>query len=160
MGFSEGMKELEKKLLDGSNEKVLVTRERAEILKLSPLSLVSKIKSGDLSPVDVLHAYQAKALKESRKTNCVIEVIRDAEEHAVKLEQMIKNDKESVSGMPLCGMPISIKGNVGVKGYDNTLGLEKNGGKPMPYDAVVVTILRSAGCIPFVKTNLAQMCLR
>ncbi|KAA0185788.1 hypothetical protein HAZT_HAZT010685 [Hyalella azteca] len=59
----------------------------------------------------------------------------------------------------LHGLPVSVKDNVMVKGLDCTLGLLKKVGQPAPVDADVVAVLKELGAVPFVKTNVSQICL-
>ena len=46
-----------------------------------------------------------------------------------------------------------------VKGMDATLGLKKRLNKPAPQDAVIVQILKKLGAVPFVRTNVPQLCM-
>ena len=47
-----------------------------------------------------------------------------------------------------------------MKGTDSTLGLQKRLNSPAPFDAVTVKVLMQLGAVPFVKTNIPQLCLR
>jgi hypothetical protein len=69
-------KELEQSLLvDG----VLLTEERRDIVELSVKDLLNKLQDGTLSCVDVMKAYQAKALEVTKEFNCVTEFIKEAQ---------------------------------------------------------------------------------
>ena len=57
---------------------------------------------------------------------------------------------------PLHGVPVSLKDQFGVKGYDSTLGCAKFVNEPYTDDCNLVKCLRAAGAIPFVKTNVPQ----
>ena len=57
---------------------------------------------------------------------------------------------------PLHGLPISVKENFAVKGYDATMGYGKLLGQPREHTAVVVEALMSLGAIPFCRTNAPQ----
>jgi len=61
---------------------------------------------------------------------------------------------------PLHGIPISVKDNVFVSGYDSTIGLGKNTGKPVTNTNAIVLVLLDQGAIPFCKTNIPQTLLR
>ncbi|KAL2041976.1 hypothetical protein N7G274_005164 [Stereocaulon virgatum] len=117
-----------------------------EILSKSIETLVQDVHRGLLKPVDILRTYGKVAIKAHEKTNCLTEVmIAEAEswaEHEVNLEG------------PLAGIPISLKDSIAVKGFDVSVGYSCNTGKPYAEDGSLVKILKAAGAIPYVKTNL------
>lgn len=55
---------------------------------------------------------------------------------------------------PLAGIPISLKDSVVVGGFDTTVGYSRNIGNKGPKDGTMVRLLKDAGAIPYVKTNL------
>jgi Asp-tRNA(Asn)/Glu-tRNA(Gln) amidotransferase A subunit family amidase len=61
---------------------------------------------------------------------------------------------------PLHGIPVSVKDNFGLAGYDCTFGLGKRLGHPSPTDAVLITTLKSLGAVPFCRTNIPQTLIR
>uniref|UniRef100_K1PAM0 fatty acid amide hydrolase n=1 Tax=Magallana gigas TaxID=29159 RepID=K1PAM0_MAGGI len=128
-----------------------ITKEKAErITRLSITELEQKLQSGELSAVEVCECYQAVALEVDRKLNCVVEPIWEAEEMALERDQ--KTGKKG----PLHGMPVSIKENYYIKGYDCTAGMQRCIGDPVSEDAVVVKVLKRQGAVPFVRTNVPQ----
>lgn len=60
--------------------------------------------------------------------------------------------------VPLQGYPClyiqDFHKTIGVKGYDATCGLSIRVGHPMEADSTIVQLLRDAGAVPFVKTNI------
>ncbi len=69
-------KELEQSLLvDG----VLLTEDRRNIVELPVKDLLHKLQDGTLLCVDVMKAYQAKALGVTKELNCVTEFIKEAQ---------------------------------------------------------------------------------
>ena len=50
--------------------------------------LSEKLLTGDLSSVDTLHAFQWKALQLTKKLNCVVHFIHDAEDEAKACDQV------------------------------------------------------------------------
>ena len=54
---------------------------------------------------------------------------------------------------PLAGMPISLKDEISVAGFDACIGYSAWVGRKQE-DAVLVRLLRDAGAIPYVKTNV------
>lgn len=57
---------------------------------------------------------------------------------------------------PLHGIPVTLKDQFNVKGYDSTLGYVGRAFKPASEDAVLVQMLKSMGAIILAKTNLPQ----
>lgn len=57
---------------------------------------------------------------------------------------------------PLHGLPVTLKDQFDVKGYDSTIGYVAKAFRPAPEDAVVVALLRQMGAIVIAKTNLPQ----
>lgn len=55
---------------------------------------------------------------------------------------------------PLAGIPVSLKDTVQVKGFDISVGFSTHTGKPYAEDGPMVRLLKDAGAVPFVKTNL------
>lgn len=55
---------------------------------------------------------------------------------------------------PLAGIPVSLKDSIQVKGFDISVGYSRNTGKPYTEDGAMVKMLKDAGAVPFVKTNL------
>lgn len=62
-------------------------------------------------------------------------------------------------GGPLCGLPITVKENLDLTGFDSTMGLPARQRQPAARDAVVVSQLRRAGAIVLGKTNVPQFLL-
>jgi Asp-tRNA(Asn)/Glu-tRNA(Gln) amidotransferase A subunit family amidase len=108
--------------------------------------LVQDVHKEITSPIDILRAYGKVALKAHEKTNCVTEILfPEAEEWAQK-EINLKG--------PLAGIPVSLKDSIQVKGFDISVGYSCNTGKPYSEDGPMVRLLKDAGAVPFVKTNL------
>jgi Asp-tRNA(Asn)/Glu-tRNA(Gln) amidotransferase A subunit family amidase len=55
---------------------------------------------------------------------------------------------------PLAGIPISLKDSIVVGGYDTSVGYSRNVGNKGEKDGTMVRILKDAGAVPYVKTNL------
>lgn len=62
-------------------------------------------------------------------------------------------------GGPLCGVPMTLKENIDLAGFDSLAGLTGEPGGPAQADAPVVAALRRAGAIVLGKTNVAQLLL-
>ncbi|OSX63279.1 hypothetical protein POSPLADRAFT_1055337 [Postia placenta MAD-698-R-SB12] len=120
-----------------SADKVILTKPIAEV--------VSGVQSGALSPNDVLLAYGKKALRAHAATNCLTEImISDAELWARGCRKQ----------GPLAGVPVSLKDEHAVAGYDACIGYSAWVGKHAPRDSALVRLLRDAGAVLYVKTNV------
>ncbi|KAG1733426.1 amidase signature enzyme [Suillus lakei] len=127
-----------------------LTSQDKEILSRSVSSLVAAVQTSSLSPSDILVAYSKKALQAHAQTNCLTEVmIASAENWASTANR---------SG-PLAGVPVSLKDLVSVKGWDSSMGYSALVGKPMAADGALVRLLRDAGAVPYVKTNVPMTML-
>ena len=68
--------------------------------------------------------------------------------------------KSSDVHMPLHGLPVSVKEIISVEGMDATLGLAKKVDQPSDSDAALVAAFKKLGAVPFVTTNVPQLCVR
>ena len=50
--------------------------------------LADKLKSGEFSAVDTLHAYQWKAIQVNKRQNCVTQFLEDSEDEAKKCDEI------------------------------------------------------------------------
>jgi Asp-tRNA(Asn)/Glu-tRNA(Gln) amidotransferase A subunit family amidase len=60
---------------------------------------------------------------------------------------------------PLFGVPISIKDNIEMQGTRSTMGLTKRALKKHEADSIFPICAKNSGMIPFVKSNVPQMCM-
>jgi len=92
------------------------------------------------------------------KANCLTEIcFDDALEQAKRLDDHLTDHAELVG--PLHGVPISLKDQFNVEGYDSTLGYVGRAGKPASSNALLVDVLQRLGAIVLAKTNLPQSIL-
>ncbi|GJC84171.1 acetamidase [Colletotrichum liriopes] len=109
--------------------------------------LVQDVHKTVLKPIDILKTYGKVALKAHERTNCLTEVmIADA-------EKWVGDGSIDMKG-PLAGIPVSLKDTIVVGGYDTTVGFSSFVGNKTPVDGPVVRLLKDAGAVPYVKTNL------
>lgn len=127
-----------------------LTPQEKEVSSLYVEDVVDKIHSGSLDPLVVLHAYGKRAISAQKDTNCVTEVLIKS------AEDQIKSNSESFKdpSKPLAGFPVSVKDTHNIKGYDSTIGYTANAFKPALKDAPIIRLLKDAGAVPFVKTNV------
>ncbi|KAG9311783.1 amidase signature enzyme [Chiua virens] len=116
-----------------------------DILTRPISTIVSSVQSNALNPSEVLVTYAKRALQAHAQTNCLTEImIAPAETWA----------RDANRTGPLAGVPVSLKDMLAVKGYDACMGYSAMTGQPKSYDGAFVRLLRDAGAVPFVKTNI------
>ncbi|VVT49276.1 uncharacterized protein SAPINGB_P002191 [Magnusiomyces paraingens] len=128
----------------------LTAQERAAI-NLYTEDAVAQIKSGALDASVLFRAYSKRALQAQHDTNCLTELLIDpGYAEAKALDPTTEENKSK----PLLGFPVSVKDTHNIKGYDSTIGYTANAFHPATKDAPIIRMLRDAGAIPFVKTNV------
>jgi len=110
-------------------------------------SLVTGVKTSTLDPQDVLKAYGKVAVQAHEKTNCLTEVMVSA------ASQWLEKGTINLKG-PLAGVPVSLKDTVVVGGFDATIGFSSFVGNQVPEDGPMARLLKDAGAVPYVKTNI------
>lgn len=127
-----------------------LTEKEVQILDQLAETTITQIKDGQLEPIQVVRAYEKEIVKAQEKINCVTEVLFE------EAEKMAKDVNKS---LPLAGFPISLKDTNNVAGYDSTMGYAKHAFKPAAKDSPLVRLLKDAGGIPIVKTNVPMTLL-
>ncbi|KAJ3528578.1 hypothetical protein NM208_g6856 [Fusarium decemcellulare] len=107
--------------------------------------LANKIASGEVTSEAVIKAYIAR----------LTEVFfQDALTRAKELDEFYTKEGKTVGA--LHGVPITLKDQFNVKGYDTTLGYTSRAFKLASDDAILVSMLKQLGAIIVCKTNLPQ----
>ena len=110
--------------------------------------VVQGVHRGIIQPVDLLRTYGKVAFKAHQKTNCLTEVmLPDAE------KWLQEGSSIDLNG-PLAGIPVSLKDTIVVGGYDATVGFSSFVGNAAKSDGAIVRLLKDAGAVPYVKTNI------
>ncbi|KAL7008703.1 hypothetical protein EMMF5_001965 [Cystobasidiomycetes sp. EMM_F5] len=101
------------------------------------------------------------AAQAHERTNCLTEIMftqaLDSAKQQDKLRESFSDDDWTAK--PLFGLPISLKDQLDVAGFDSCIGMVRYTSEPAKEDAVLVHILKDLGAIPFVKTNVPQTML-
>ncbi|TDL24037.1 amidase signature enzyme [Rickenella mellea] len=120
--------------------------------------IVKRIESGQWTARQVVEAFIRQAAIAQAETNCLTEILFDqAIEDAAALDKEFAATKQ-LRG-PLHGVPVSVKDQYEVVGYDATIGFTQWANKPCTADADLVRQVRAAGGIIFAKTNVPQTML-
>ncbi|KAI8050840.1 amidase signature domain-containing protein [Syncephalis plumigaleata] len=125
-----------------------------ELAHMSARKLCAAIAAKQLTAVDAVAMLGRRALDTHTRLNCLTEIcIKDAISEARVLDARL-TDHGPIG--KLHGLPISIKDNVGLKGYDACIGYSSWTMQPLDEDNTIIKCLRRAGAIPYVKTNVPQ----
>jgi fatty acid amide hydrolase len=124
------------------------------IIGLDASELAMRIRSGDLSAVDVTEAHIARIEETNAELNAVvIPLFDEARSRAAAADEELRRGEEVG---PLHGVPITIKEQFRVAGTQTTLGASKKIGNVSHDEGPLVTKLREAGAIILGKTNIIQ----
>lgn len=131
----------------------ILTPAEVKITETPAGALVKSLLARELSSEAVVTAFCKRAAIAQQLTNCLTEIWFDA---AIAEARSI-DDEYARTGTPrgpLHGLPVSLKDNVNVKGFDATIGFISCCGQPAAADAVLATAFRDAGAVLFCKTNV------
>ncbi|KAF2400842.1 amidase [Trichodelitschia bisporula] len=129
------------------------TSRELELTSLGAASLLEKLASGAWSAVEVAEAYCKRAAVAHQLTNCLSETLFDtARSTAAALDEHLRTTGRPKG--PLHGLPISLKDNFNIMGVDSTVGFVSWVNQPATYDSTLVQLLRNAGAVFYVKTNV------
>ncbi|KAI8627357.1 amidase [Xylariaceae sp. FL1651] len=129
------------------------TQEELMITGLTALELVRRLAAGDLKSETVTRAFCKRAAAAHQLTNCLSETCFErAVSTAKKLDEHFAQTGKPIG--PLHGLPISLKDNFNLVGLDSTVGFTSHIGDPAEYESTIADILREAGAVFYVKTNV------
>jgi len=120
------------------------------LLALSVTELQSKLRAGEVSPVEIIDALDAQIAAIDPAVGAYLS--RDT---AVARELAAKADVS----LPLGGIPIGIKDAISVRGETCGSASKILSGYRAPYDATAVARLRAAGAIPFGRLNMDEFAM-
>ncbi|VDL14618.1 unnamed protein product [Hymenolepis diminuta] len=137
---------------DQLRERVTADPPSPELSVISAIEIQQQLQQNVITPLQALRVYQKKVL-DVLDCNGVCDIIEEAEETAKSVSPNIKS--------PIRGMPVSIKENISIAGYDSTIGLVSRCLIPQLEDSQLIKVLRSVGAVPFVTTTMTPtgMCL-
>jgi aspartyl-tRNA(Asn)/glutamyl-tRNA(Gln) amidotransferase subunit A len=122
---------------------------------LTVRELGDRIKSKQLSPVDLTETYLSRLETIGPKLGAVVTVTR-----SLAIEQAAAAEKEIKAGHyrgPLHGIPYGVKDAFSAKGFPTTWGSAPYKDRVFDYDSSVVTMLREAGAILIGKLAMVEL---
>ncbi|KAJ0414038.1 amidase signature domain-containing protein [Aspergillus carlsbadensis] len=130
------------------------TREEREITSTTATRILSNLSSGVWTSEEVTRAFCKAAAAAQQLTNCLTEIFFDrAISRAQELDAYFRETGKTKG--PFHGLPISIKDNLNVVGFDTTIGFTSLVDKPASQSSVVVDLLLEAGAVLYCKTNVS-----
>ena len=125
-------------------------------LGISALKYVEEVKNGNFTVEEFISKTIDQIKKNDEKLHAFLSLNENAIDQAKTLDRKIKN-KEKVGAC--FGMPISIKDNICVKGGKTTCASKMLENFVAPYDATVVSKLKSEDVILMGKVNLDEFAM-
>lgn len=126
-----------------------------DVLYLPITELGGRIKSGQISPVELTESYLERSKRLGPKLNAYVTLAEDlARKEAKAAEDEIKAGKYRG---PLHGIPYAAKDLLAVRGYPTTWGAKPYANQQFDYDATVVQKLREAGAVLIGKAAMIEL---
>ncbi|XP_077508460.1 fatty-acid amide hydrolase 2-A-like [Amblyomma americanum] len=135
-----------------------------EILMCSATSLAAAIRHGKIKSVDLVLAYIQRILEVEPIINAVIDhcfndALRDAEAADLLVVSCTKSVKQLSQEKPLLGVPFSVKDGIAVQDMLQDAGSLMYEGNRSTDDSPAVALMRAAGAIPLLVTNVPELCI-
>jgi len=127
----------------------------AGLVGLPATELAARVRSGELSAVDVVRAHLAHLADVEAR----IGAFRVVRTEAALAEAAAVDADPHRSGLPLAGVPIAVKDNVAVAGEVATDGSRAHTPQPAPADHPVVARLRAAGAVVIGISRVPELCI-
>jgi aspartyl-tRNA(Asn)/glutamyl-tRNA(Gln) amidotransferase subunit A len=126
-------------------------------LELSAVDLITAIRRGEVSAVQVAEAFLDRVARLDGSINAFLHVNRDA-----ALARAADIDARRKAGKPLgalAGLPVAVKDALCTKDQPTTCASKMLAGYRPPYDAHVVARLREADAVLVGKTNMDEFAM-
>ncbi|KAF9024945.1 amidase signature enzyme [Hymenopellis radicata] len=134
-----------------------LTPSEKKIHDLSLTALVSRCRSGELAPSDVMRVYGKRTLLAQQESNCLTDILVDEALSSALAHWGPAGDSDGdrvCNARPLLGVPISVKDSIDIRGHDTTIGLARNCNQPAATSSAIVRLLQDAGALIHAKTTV------
>jgi aspartyl-tRNA(Asn)/glutamyl-tRNA(Gln) amidotransferase subunit A len=128
-----------------------------DLTELSIVAAGERLRSGDISAVDLFEAVFARASLTEAHLHAYLTIDKEGARTAAAAA-----DRRFATGAPLGpldGIPIALKDNLCTRGVETTCASQILAGYVPPYDATAVTRLREGGAVIVGKTNLDEFAM-
>jgi aspartyl-tRNA(Asn)/glutamyl-tRNA(Gln) amidotransferase subunit A len=126
-----------------------------DVIYLPVRELGKRIRSKQISPVELAESYLARSERVGPKFNAYVTVTRE-----LALNQARAAEKEIAAGKyrgPLHGIPYAAKDLLAVKGYPTTWGAKPYANQMFDYNATVIERLNEAGAVLIGKAAMIEL---
>ena len=128
------------------------------ILNSSVTALRAQLLQGTVTSEQLLTIFMKRATTIGVELECLAEVNwTESLELARKADEIYKHDPQRAKSMSLLGIPISIKDNFNMKGFDTTVGCASRSINPAHHDGLIIKNLKAEGAIPFIRSSMPQV---
>ena len=125
-------------------------------LAISALKYIEEVKNGNFTAEEFISKTLEQIQKHDKKLHAYLSINDQAVDQAKQLDKKIKNNEK----IGACfGMPISIKDNICIKNSKTTCASKVLQDFIAPYDATVITKLKSEDAILIGKTNMDEFAM-
>ena len=124
------------------------------MVSLTVAGMREAMELGTYTSEQLVTACCARAAQAARDLNSNAE-----ERYLEAISDARQRDAERRAGRvrgPLHGVPLSVKDQVNMRGFDSTCGLASRTFQPEAESSLLVTLLVDAGAVPFVRSNVPQ----
>jgi Asp-tRNA(Asn)/Glu-tRNA(Gln) amidotransferase A subunit family amidase len=128
----------------------------AELAFTDATDLAARVRSKELSPVEIVRALRERAGELNPTLNALVTPIEDAEQRAHEAEAAVLRGDDLG---PLHGVPFTVKDSFDTAGTRTTRGSRLFADRVPDADAVIVARLKAAGGIALAKTNAPEFAL-
>ncbi|RZF41872.1 hypothetical protein LSTR_LSTR005334 [Laodelphax striatellus] len=137
---------------------------RNQMLMLSGSSLAHKIRTKQVTCVEVVTAYINRIREVNQSLNAVVEDrFQEAVKEAQAVDSLLASNTKSediiASETPFLGVPVTVKESISVQGMSNNAARSNVSEHRADEDADVVRLMRKAGFIILCVTNTPELCL-
>lgn len=127
------------------------------VLKNSALEMADKIKSREITPVELVEAHIERILEVNLHLNAVAEdLFTEARQIAIEQTQFL-NENPQAELPPFFGVPMTVKEMLAYKGKKRTAGHFHHQFDIKDYHATIVERMIEAGAIPLCTTNVPEL---
>ncbi|MDP1535634.1 MAG: amidase [Burkholderiales bacterium] len=125
-----------------------------EFIKWTATEAVAHLRRGDVSPLDLIDAAEARIAATNPQINAMVTLCFDRAR--AQARELMKADHAAAPAAFLCGLPIAVKDNTDVEGVRCTSGSRVYEHRIAPDSDPVVRRLEAHGAIVVGKTNLPE----
>lgn len=132
----------------------LVAPSDMEIVAMDGFDLITKLKGGSLTCVNVIGCFIRAAITAHKLVNCLTEVLPDL---ALETAKKMDESRDSHEKYALFGLPMSLKELISLSGKSCHAQNSYHIDRVVSRDSTLVSCLYSSGAIPYVRTNGPQI---